>query len=58
MTLEATSGVCGVGTEAGCDEVDAECDTDDGGGCGGSVAVVVIGSAFTKGVELMSGRVS
>ena len=58
MRLEVISVVCGVGTEVDCDESDMEWDTDDGDGCCWSAAVTWMGSAFTGGVELVSGRVS
>jgi len=58
VILEVTSIVWGVGTEVDCEVLDAEWDTDDGGGCGGSVAVIGRDSAFTRGVVLVSGCAS
>jgi len=58
VALEVTSVVCWVGTEVDCGKSDAEWDTIDGEHCGGLVAVIGTGSAFTGGDELVSGRVS
>ena len=58
MALEVSPVVFGIGTEADCNESDAEWDATDCEDCDGLVEVTGTGSVFAGGDELVSGRVS